>query len=436
MTSVRRALRAIRHPVSQNAIAMQASQAAILLVPLVTLPYTSRVLGKDAFGLVAFAQSLSFTLAVVVQWGFEPWASREVAVAREDRERLSALAAQVTGARLFLSVGALVIAAVVYATSKTTRGSPEFVAMAWLAAASMGLNPMWFFLGRERVRLTTVVVFALRVAAAVLTFVLVQDQGDAWIVMALFTGAAVLIAAINTMRMFRTIEIRRPRLGPSSRAIRDSSALFAGTAGRSLYTAMNVVLLGFFASRADVAQFSAAERLIRACRLLLIPVAAVMYPRVTHLYSAGRPGRALRLLLIGGAVLLSVASVLAAVAILFAPELMRFIYGPEFGAGADILRILAPILPITMVSIVPGTWLMVRRKDSTVMRITLAGGAVNVALAPVLVHVAGTRGMAASALSAEVVAMTLALAVTVRGHRRRAGGDQVAGEGSGEAARA
>ena len=37
----------------------------------------------------------------------------------------------------------------------------------------------------------------------------------------------------------------------------------------------------------------------------------------------------------------------------------------EFGAGADILRILAPILPITMVSIVPGTWLMVRRKDST-----------------------------------------------------------------------
>jgi polysaccharide transporter, PST family len=436
VTTVRRVLRAIRHPVSQNALAMQATQAAILVVPLVTLPYTARVLGSNGFGLVAFAQSLSFTLGVVVQWGFEPWASREVAVAREDRGRLSALAAQITGARLMLSVGALAVAAVVYITSKTTRGSPEFVAMAWLAAASIGLNPMWFFLGHEWVRLTTVVVLALRVAAAVLTFVLVHDRGDAWIVMALFTAAAVLTAAINTARMFRKVETRRPRLRPSLRAIRDSAPLFAGTAGRSLYTAMNVVLLGFFASRTDVAHFSAAERVIRSCAGLLFPVAAVMYPRVTYLYSAGRAGRALRLLLTGGAALLSAASVVAAVAMLFAPELMRLVYGAEFGAGADVLRIMAPILPITIVTIVAAVWLMVRRRDSSVMRITLAAGAVNVALAPALVHVAGTSGMAASVLCAEVTAMTLALATTVRGHRSRPRGDQVTGEGSGEAARA
>jgi polysaccharide transporter, PST family len=433
---VRRALRAIRHPVSQNALAMQATQAATLIVPLVTLPYTSRVLGSNGFGLVAFAQSLSFTLGVVVQWGFEPWASREVAVAREDRGRLSALAAQITGARLILSVGALAVAAVVCITSKTTRGSPEFVAMAWLAAASTGLNPMWFFLGRERVRLTTVIALALRVAAAVLTFVLVHDRGDAWIVMALFTGAAVLTAAINTERMFRHVQTRRPRLRPSLRAIRDSAPLFVGTAGRSLYTAMNVVLLGFFASRTEVAHFSAAERVIRSCAGLLIPVTVAVYPRVTYLYSYGRAGRALRLLLIGGASVVFAASAAAVVAMLLAPEIMRLIYGAEFGAGAGLLRIMAPILPITMVTIVAGVWLIVRHRDSSVMRITLAAGALNVALAPALIHVAGTPGMAASVLCAEVTAMTLALATTVRGHRSRPRDDQVAGEGSGEAARA
>ena len=433
---MRRALRAIRHPVSQNALAMQATQVATLIVPLVTLPYTSRVLGSDGFGLVAFAQSLSFTLGVIVQWGFEPWASREVAVARDDRGRLSALAAQITGARLILSVGALAVAAVVYLTSKTTRGSPEFVAMAWLAAASTGLNPMWFFLGHERVRLTTAVVLALRVAAAALTFVLVHDRGDAWIVMALFTAAAVLIAVINIARMFRHVETRRPRLRPSSRAIRDSAPLFVGTAGRSLYTAMNVVLLGFFASRTGVAHFSAAERVVRSCAGLLISATVAMYPRVTYLYSSARAGRALRLLLIGGAVVVFAASVLAAAALLLAPELMRLVYGAEFAGSANLLRIMAPIVPITMVSVVAGIWLMVRRRDLSVMRITLAGGALNVALAPALVHVAGTPGMAASVLCAEITAMILALATTVRSHRSQPGGDQVAGEGSGEAARA
>jgi polysaccharide transporter, PST family len=436
MTTVRRALHAIRHPVSQNALAMQATQAAILIVPLVTLPYTSRVLGSNGFGLVAFAQSLSFTLAIIVQWGFEPWGNREVAIARENRGRLSALAAEITGARLILSVGALAVSAVVYTTSKTIRGSPEFVAMAWLAAASTGLNPMWFFLGRERVRLTTFVVLALRVAAAVLTFVLVHDRGDAWIVMALFTGAAVLTAAINTARMFRNVQTRRPRLRPSLRAMLDSAPLFVGTAGRTLYTAMNVVLLGFFASRTDVAHFSAAERLIRSCAALLTPVTVAMYPRVTYLYSSARVGRALRLLLMGGASVLLAALVVAAVAMLFAPEIMTLVYGAEFRAGADVLRIMAPILPITMVAIVAGVWLMARRRDSSVMRITLAAGALNVALAPGLVHVAGIRGMAASVLCAEVTAMTLALAAALRGHGSRPRGDQVTGEGSGEAARA
>jgi polysaccharide transporter, PST family len=320
VTAVRRALRAIRHPVSQNALAMQTTQAATLLVPLVTLPYTSRVLGSDGFGLVAFAQSLSFMLGVVVQWGFEPWASRQVAVAREDDGRLSALAAQVTGARLILSVGALAVAAVLCIASKTTRGSPEFVAMAWLAAASAGLNPMWFFLGRERVRLTAVIALALRVAGAVLTFVLVHDRGDAWIVMALYTGPVVLTAAINTERMFRHVQMRRPRLRRSLRAIVDSAPLFVGTAGRSMYTAMNVVLLGFFASRTDVAHFSAAERLIRSCAALLMPVTIAIYPRVTYLYSSARVGRALRLLLTGGASVVLAASVVAAVAMLFAPR--------------------------------------------------------------------------------------------------------------------
>ena len=49
-----------------------------------------------------------------------------------------------------LSAVALVIAAAVYFTSNTTRGSPEFIAMAWLAAVATGFTPLWFFLGVER----------------------------------------------------------------------------------------------------------------------------------------------------------------------------------------------------------------------------------------------------------------------------------------------
>ena len=168
MSLLRRSLEAVRHPVSQNALALHLVQIGNLVVPLITLPYVSRVLGSNGFGLVAFSQSLSFLLGMVIGWGFDQWASREAAVKRDDSGGLSALTAQIVGARLILSAVALVIAALVYFTSNTTSGSPEFIAMAWLAAVATGFTPLWFFLGVERLRMPSSVALGVRVVAAAL----------------------------------------------------------------------------------------------------------------------------------------------------------------------------------------------------------------------------------------------------------------------------
>ena len=431
MSLLRRGLDAVRHPVSQNALALHAVQLGNLVVPLITLPYVSRVLGSNGFGLVAFSQSLSFLLGMVIGWGFDQWASREAAVKRDDPGGLSALTAQVVGARLILSAAALLLAALVYLTSGTTRGSPEFIAMAWLAAVATGFTPLWFFLGVERLRMPSSIALGVRAVAAALTFVLVQNSGDAWIVMALFTGSAVIGALITTGMLFRRVNLRRPAVRPALSAIRAGTALFAGIAGLSLYTSMNVVLLGFLGTRAEVAHFSAAERVIRAAIQLLQPITTAIYPRITYLESSGNPRRALRLLLIGAGVVLSIALVGAAVMFVLAPELVRLVYGNQFADAAGVLRVMSALLPITTMAYAAGTWLMVRRQDARIMQITLGGGILNVALAPLLVHLAGIDGMAVSVVCAEFAVMTLALIVAARRGARPAP-RQEAGEVVGE----
>jgi PST family polysaccharide transporter len=431
MSLLRRGLEAVRHPVSQNALALHLVQIGNLVVPLITLPYVSRVLGSDGFGLVAFSQSLSFLLGMVIGWGFDQWASREASVKRDDPGGLSALTAQVVGARLILSAVALVIAGLVYLTSGTTSGSPEFIAMAWLAAVATGFTPLWFFLGVERLRMPSSIALGVRVVAAALTFVLVQNSGDAWIVMALFTGSAVLGALITTGMLFRRVDLRRPAVRPALSAIRAGTALFAGIAGLSLYTSMNVVLLGFLGTRAEVAHFSAAERVIRAAIQLLQPITTAIYPRITYLESSGNHRRALRLLLMGAGVVLAIALVGAAVMFVLAPELVRLVYGNQFADAAGVLRVMSALLPITTMAYAAGTWLMVKRQDARIMRITLAGGILNIALAPLLVHLWGIDGMAVSVVSAEFAVMTLALIVAARRGARPAS-RQEAGEGGAE----
>jgi PST family polysaccharide transporter len=53
--------RRLRH----NIASLSALQAAHLLVPLVTLPYLTRVLGADGFGAVAFVQAVMTYLIFV-----------------------------------------------------------------------------------------------------------------------------------------------------------------------------------------------------------------------------------------------------------------------------------------------------------------------------------------------------------------------------------
>jgi PST family polysaccharide transporter len=84
-------------------------QIANYIIPLVLLPYLTRVLEPERFGLVSFAQGLMFLFALLVNYGFSLSGTRAVALARADPERFSRVAADIWGAKLALLAAALVV---------------------------------------------------------------------------------------------------------------------------------------------------------------------------------------------------------------------------------------------------------------------------------------------------------------------------------------
>jgi hypothetical protein len=83
--------RLVSHRIIQNAIALYWVQAATFIVPLLTVPYVTRVLGTSVFGLVAFSQSASYVIGILIDFGFEASMPRHAAAARNDRGQLSRL---------------------------------------------------------------------------------------------------------------------------------------------------------------------------------------------------------------------------------------------------------------------------------------------------------------------------------------------------------
>ena len=86
----------------KNVVSLIGVQGANYIVPLITLPYLTRVLGVNAFGQVAFTQIIFQYFIMITDWGFSWSATKEIALVKHDREKLSVLFLKTWLAQLLL----------------------------------------------------------------------------------------------------------------------------------------------------------------------------------------------------------------------------------------------------------------------------------------------------------------------------------------------
>lgn len=415
-----RVARVTRHPMVRNAVALYWMQIATFMVPLITIPYVARVLQPSAFGLVVFSQGFAFVLVALIDWGFGFTGLRSTAESQTDPEQLSAVVQRVRGAQLLLSTVSVPVALGALVLVPKMAQHPEFLLLAWVAAAATGLNPGWYFIGTEKVPLIALIQLILRVGGAALTFVFVKGPNDAWIVMALFAASSVGSLAAADILMYRRVKFRPPRLHLSVQEIRGATMIFVGTLAATLYTSFNVVLLGLFVPSAGVAHFGAAERIVRVAITVLGPIGMVLGPRFIALQAAGEHDRARRLLMIAAGAAAIPGLLLTGGLALFAPLIIRIIYGHRFvAASVPILRVLVLIIPVNLVGVVFGAWLITMHEDRLVALIVVRAGIANVVLGCVLTPLLGPIGMAWSVIAAEASAAVSGI-WTVRRRSRRA----------------
>jgi O-antigen/teichoic acid export membrane protein len=101
-----------------------------------------------------------------------------------------------------------------------------------------------------------------------------------------------IIAAIISVLLIankKWIKITKFKSDEVKEELKESWPLFLSQAATSIYTAMFIIILGFFATAEDVGQYSAADRLMRAsCQLILFSTLQVFYPKVSRLAKEDR----------------------------------------------------------------------------------------------------------------------------------------------------
>lgn len=326
----------------RNAFYLYLTYAANWLLPLFLLPYLSRVLNPEGFGIYVAGQALGVALSMILETSFSFSGTREVSRWRQDPDILGKIFTGVLGARALFSIFSMLIALASYLFVPIFRNNPLVVLSALLYAVATGLNPLWFYRGLEKIAMVAILDFLPRALSFVATLLLVKRPEDAYLAIFL-SGIAVLISSVfGTIPLLRAFRFTEFSIGHVWHQIKLGVQLLPFVLFQAIHTTTNSIVLGFFVSSKELGLFLAAERLIRALSSFLEPLSRVIFPRLAFLFSKDE-NEAHQLF---KSVLLAVSYSSALVTILmelFASLFVSFLLGPSYRESVYFFRVMAPI---------------------------------------------------------------------------------------------
>ena len=392
----------------RNVMLLYVVQFSSYLMPLITLPYLSRVLSPEKFGLVAYAQSIMWYFVTLTDYSFNLSATRQVAIHRDDKKKLSRLFGSVMVAKAILTlIGFVVLMGAVFAIPKL-RANWEVYPLAFLTVAGNFFFPLWLFQGLQKLEQAAIRDFAAKLLGIVALFLLVHKDSD-YAMAAAVQGGSVAIAGfigLLTVPFLIKLQWRPPSYGDVRQVLVEGWPLFLSIAASSFAIVTDVAIMGLYSNSAEVGYYSGAQRIIAALRAMVGPIVSAVYPFVSA--KAGRSEREAVSFIQRYAGWLSMPFLAIGVALLtIGPWVIRHLLGNKYGPSILVIQIMAlsPFL-LALSHVYSSYYMLTCGHDKAWMRIMLGCVALNfVVLFPLLFLMRGSLALAVTGMVTDVVAV-------------------------------
>lgn len=272
--------------IARNYIYNTCYQILVLVAPLVTTPYISRVLGASGIGIYNYAQSIATYFIYVGAVGTTIYGQREIAYAQNDQKKRSEIFWEIATIKFV----AVTFCAVIYFLFFCKGGeySSVYRILILEVFASM-FDISWFFMGMENFKVTVIRNTIIKLIGIILIFTFVKSSDDV-IVYTLCLTLPIFIGNISLwFSLPRYLTKVRIHTQGVIRNIRPALILFLPQLAIEVYAVLDKTMLGALASDIrEVGYYSQASRIIKILLALVTSLGTVMLPAMSSAYAHGQ----------------------------------------------------------------------------------------------------------------------------------------------------
>jgi O-antigen/teichoic acid export membrane protein len=339
----------------RNAIFAGASKLSGAAFTAVLMIFLVRYLGPEDYGVFALALGVGGLMTVPADLGISVSAARFIAERRGDPDAMATFVADAIRLKIFVT-GAASLA--LFAVAGPVANAYDTPDLEWplriLAIATFGQSVMILWatifeaLGRISVYLRVVVAESALEASGSIVIVLLGTGATGAMVgrAAAYSFAAGFGLVLVARTLGRSIRPRRAGHGHARRILGYGSALVIVDGAFTIFSQIDVLLIGAILSVSAVGLFEAAYRLAGLLYFIGLPIRSAVAPRLAR----GEQGpdhvaleRTLRYVVLAQGVIL-------APLIVWAEPLTRIAFGSDYLESADVLRALAPFALLAAIS--------------------------------------------------------------------------------------
>lgn len=324
---------------AQNTVMLYIMAFAKLILPLMTLPYLTRMLSKEAYGLVTYVKACMTYMQLIIDFGFILSSVKDIVNAKGDKEEIGYITGHTYVAKTLL-VGVSFLAAVVLCFAiPLLRGNVTFTMLYFISVALTAYIADFLFQGMEKMHVITVIFLIAKSLSTVATFVFVHNDSDLLLIPVLdILSNAVTVALGFFFGKSFGIRIRFRSMKGCLLMIKDSFTYFLSSMATTVFSALNTVLIGIVITDLDqIAYWGVCIQIVSAIQGLYAPITNGVYPHMIRQKSL----RFIHKILL----LLMPVVTLGCVACFFlAKTALLIVGGKEYVAAYKLFRCLIPVL--------------------------------------------------------------------------------------------
>jgi len=269
---------------ASNFFSLSALQGINMILPLITLPYLVRVLGVENFGLINLALAFVMYFNILVSFGFELSATREISINRDNPEKVSEIFSTVMLIKIIFLVISFIILSVLI------NYVDSFSENALLYYASFGVVignaffPSWLFQGMERMKFITYVNVISKIIFTGLIFLFIKNQSD-YIFVPILNFLGVIIGSLYSLRLaFKlfSIKVVIPKKVFIITQIKDSFHFFLSRLANNGSRYFATTIIGLYFGNLMVGYYAMVEKLFYAFMSLGSVVSQTIYPYMSR----------------------------------------------------------------------------------------------------------------------------------------------------------